>query len=45
MKKLVFISASVLSVLFASQAFSFSENTVTFQGEVPLKPVLSGFVK
>jgi major type 1 subunit fimbrin (pilin) len=32
MKKLAF--ASVLSVLFASQAFAFSDNTVTFQGEV-----------
>jgi len=34
MKKLAFVSASVMSVLFASQAFAFSDNTVTFQGEV-----------
>ncbi|MGK3143616.1 fimbrial protein [Pantoea sp. C2G6] len=34
MKKLAFLSASVMSVLFASQAFAASDNTVTFQGEV-----------
>lgn len=34
MKKLAFVSASVMSVVFASQAFAFSDNTVTFQGEV-----------
>ncbi|CAM3696434.1 fimbrial protein [Rahnella victoriana] len=34
MKKLAFVSASVLSVLFASQAFALSDNTITFQGEV-----------
>nr|WP_254772512.1 fimbrial protein [Pantoea varia] len=34
MKKLAFLSASVVSVLFASQAFALSNNTITFQGEV-----------
>jgi len=34
MKKLTFLSASVMSVLFASQAFAYSDNTITFQGEV-----------
>lgn len=34
MKKLALLSASVVSVLFASQAFAYSDNTVTFQGEV-----------
>ncbi|PZL85323.1 type 1 fimbrial protein [Pantoea sp. ARC270] len=33
MKKLAFLSASVMSVLFASQAFA-SNNTITFQGRV-----------
>lgn len=34
MKKLVFLSASVMSALFASQAFAVSNNTIAFQGEV-----------
>lgn len=34
MKKLAFLSASAVSVLFASQAFALSNNTITFQGEV-----------
>lgn len=34
MKKLAFLSASVVSVLFASQAFALSDNTIMFQGEV-----------
>jgi len=34
MKKMTFLSASVVSVLFASQAFAASDNTITFQGEV-----------
>ncbi|KAF6661929.1 type 1 fimbrial protein [Pantoea sp. EKM101V] len=33
MKKIAFLSASVMSVLFASQAFA-SNNTITFQGRV-----------
>jgi len=34
MKKLAFLTASVVSALFASQAFAVSGNTITFQGEV-----------
>lgn len=34
MKKLAFLSASLMSVLFASQAYAVSNNTITFQGEV-----------
>lgn len=34
MKKLAFLSATAMSVLFASQAFALSDNTITFQGEV-----------
>jgi len=34
MKKLAFLSASIASVLFASQAFALSGNTITFQGKV-----------
>lgn len=34
MKKLALLSISIASTLFASQAFSASNNTVSFQGEV-----------
>ncbi|MDQ1215037.1 fimbrial protein [Pantoea anthophila] len=34
MKKLAFLTASVVSALFVSQAFAASDNTITFQGEV-----------
>lgn len=34
MKKLAFLSVTAMSVLFASQAFAISDNTITFQGDV-----------
>ncbi|KKB02768.1 fimbrial protein [Pantoea anthophila] len=34
MKKIAFLTASVVSVLLASQAFAASNNTITFQGQV-----------
>ncbi|MGC6389849.1 fimbrial protein [Ewingella sp. S1.OA.A_B6] len=34
MKKMTLLSVSIASILFASQAFAASNNTVTFQGEV-----------
>ncbi len=34
MKKLTFLSVTAMSVLFTSQAFALSDNTMSFQGEV-----------
>lgn len=34
MKKIAFLTASVVSALLASQAFAVSNNTITFQGLV-----------